>query len=342
MAMMLDNNLAAFDDYLRFGTDAEREKENSTREDYLYTARIFLAFAGDRPITAELAKEFIKDLEKKGNQATSINRHLWALKSYFRFLANEAAAELRLRSQVLPEGTTEVGALRLQVDQMREEQRIRDFADLKLHGLRTTQYQPKFLRDEEWQKLYEFTRAPILDAKTFAYDRFRARLEFALLMVYCGAGLRLSEGVNLRKEDIHTDEGYIRVIGKGDKEASVPVEPEVLQAINDYIKAVKLMDFSSQKDSPYVFPGKYLGTHLTPGAAGAIIKGLCRRAGFPDMHVHGLRHTAGYQLRKGGADERDIQDFMRHANIATTQIYTGLVTEDLQARLPRRFGNGKR
>lgn len=337
--MIVDNGLAAFDDYLRYGTNEEREKEDSTRADYVYTARIFLTYAGDRPITADLAKAFIKDLEQKGNKASSINRHLWALKSYFRFLAKEAAAELRLRSQELPAGTTEVGALRQQVDQMREEQRIRDFADLQMHGLRKTKYQPKFLRDEEWKQLYEFTKAP-LTARGPEYNRYRARLEFALLMAYCGAGLRCSEAISLRKEDIHASDGYIRIIGKGDKEDFVPVEPEVIEAIEEYVNYVQTAGWLSQRESIWVFPGKKKGTHLSVTAAEKIIKDLCRRAGFPEMHVHGLRHTAGYQLRKGGAEERDIQDFMRHESINTTKIYTGLVTEDLQKRLPRRFGNG--
>ena len=78
--------LKAFDDYLRFGTDEEeRPKAESSRGQYRLVVRRFLSFCNAQSPRPELAKEFIKSLEAKGVSARSINSYLWALKAYFRF-----------------------------------------------------------------------------------------------------------------------------------------------------------------------------------------------------------------------------------------------------------------
>ncbi len=79
------NEMTAFDDYLRYGTDEELSKGVKTRSAYLYTVGVFRQFLDGRQPTPELAKAFLKSLEEKGNRATSVNRHIWALKIYFRY-----------------------------------------------------------------------------------------------------------------------------------------------------------------------------------------------------------------------------------------------------------------
>ena len=281
--------MAAFDDYLRFGTDEERSKGLTSRRAYLWTAKLFDKFLDGRQLTPELAKEFIKSMEEKGNTASSINRHIWALKSYFRFKGSE----------------------------------------LKIRGLQTQQHLPRYLRDKEWDKLLRTAADPIYDPALPDAARRRAKKELALLYAYCGAGLRLTEALRLKNDDI-VEEGFFRVIRKGGQEDFVPVEDEVLRVFKDYLT-------SRGQNGQYIFSGKELDTPMAPRTAQGIIKALCRRAGLDDVHVHSLRHTAGYQLRKGGADERDIQDVLRHKNIQTTKIYTHLAHEDLKRRLPKRF-----
>lgn len=286
----ITKELTAFDDYLRFGTDEEeRPKAKSSRHAYRYTAKQLLQFCKGQPPTPELAKEWIKNLEES-NSPRSINRHIWALKAFFRFKGGER---------------------------------------LRLRGLTFEMRHPRVLRDEEWAALLATAQKPFHDKWLPEHARQRARLELALLFIYC-SGLRVSEGINLKKED--SGKGFLRVMGKGSKERFVPVESAVTDALKDYI--------ASRPDSgPYIFPGRVHGTHLALGTVEGIIKALCRRAGLPDVHAHSLRHTAGYQLRKLGASERDIQDVMGHANIATTHIYTEILHEDLARRLPKRFQN---
>lgn len=290
--------LTTFDDYLRYGTDEEASKGLATREAYCYTVGLFIAFLDGKEPTPQVGKEFIKGFEERGNKASSINRHIWALKSYFRF---------------------------------RKHSGIDGAEEFKIRGLKTSKYYPRFLRDKEWDTLLNTAMDTVYNPETSTYARLRGKLELALLYAYGGAGLRLSEALNLKDDDL-IEEGYLRVFRKGDKEDFVPVEDEVLRGIRDWTEV-------RGQNGTYVFPGKYEDTPMARRTAQGIIKNLCVRAGLPDVHVHTLRHTVGYQLRKGGADERDIQDVLGHENIQTTKIYSHLVIEDLRRRLPKRFAN---
>jgi len=287
------NGLVAFDDYLRFGTDDEAPKVETTRHAYLWTVQMFIEFLNGRELSPELAREFIRELEERGNSPSSINRHIWALKSYFRYRDKE----------------------------------------LKIRGLKTQKHYPRYLKDKEWEKLLKTATDSIYDPEISTYARNRAKLELALLYAYGGAGLRLSEAINLTISDV-VDEGFLRVIRKGGREDFVPVEDEVLRGIKDYFETKGV-------NGQYVFHGKDHAKPMAPRTAQTIVKGLCRRAGLDDVHVHSLRHTVGYQLRKLGASERDIQDVLGHQNIQTTQIYTHLLAADLRKKLPKRFSHAR-
>lgn len=283
-----DETLAKFDDYLRYGTDEERPKSKKTRSVYGYTARLFLEFLAGRAVTPELGKEFIRDLEARGNQPKSINLHIWALKSFFRFRRKK----------------------------------------LNIRGLSVQEKLPRVLSLSERDRLLAMASAPLYDPKSTEYKKERTKLELALLYVYIGGGVRLSEGVRIKVDDV-LDDGYLRVMGKGGKESFVPVEDEVIRIIKEYLETHKV--------NGYVFPGREKGTHMAPRTAQGIIKEVCRRAGLDDIRVHTLRHCLGTDLRRLGVDERDIQDILRHKNIQTTKIYTTLAKEDLRQRLPKRL-----
>jgi site-specific recombinase XerD len=99
-----------------------------------------------------------------------------------------------------------------------------------------------------------------------------------------------------------------------------------------------ISDWVTTHDSLWVFPGKG-GGHLEPRTMQAAIHQIMVDAGITNIHraVHSLRHTVGANLRKRGADIRDIQEVLRHADIGTTQIYIQMAREDLRKKLPRRF-----
>lgn len=287
------NEIDLFDDYLRYGTDDEAPKGERTRKAYCYTAERLLEYAGDRQLSPELAREFVKDMEANGNSPTSINRHVWALKSFFRYKG----------------------------------------LDLRMRGLKTHQYRPRFLRDKEWNTLLKATLDRVYDPDLPTYGRLQAKRELALLYAYGGAGLRLSEALGLQNEDV-LDEGFLRVIRKGGREDFVPIEDEILRGIRDYIE-------TKGPNGRFIFSGKEHDTPMAPRTAQSIIKNLCRRVGLNDVHVHSLRHTVGYQLRKLGTPIESIRDVLGHQNISTTQIYAHLVDEELRQSLPKRFANAR-
>jgi site-specific recombinase XerD len=297
---VVPNELSAFDDYLRYGTDEERSKGENTRNAYLYTVGLFKTYLEGREPTPELAKAFVRSLEERGNVATSVNRHIWALKSYFRYLAQKT-------------GDKDL--------------------ELKIRGLVTNEVMPRYLKDKEWELLLDTSTAPIYDPALPDAARRRAKKELALLYAYCGGGLRLNEATHLSIDDI-IEEGFLRVMGKGRHQDFVPVEDEVIRVFKDWLAA-------KGQNGRWIFSGKDPEKPMARRTAQGIIKSLCRRAGLNDVHVHSLRHTAGYQLRKAGAAERDIQDVLRHKNIATTKLYTHLANEDLKRRLPKRFSRAR-
>ena len=158
------------------------------------------------------------------------------------------------------------------------------------------------------------------------------KVRAALALTY-GAGFRLSEACNTMVEDVNEEEGFIRVLGKGGKEGFVPVEEEVIQMIKpwrDYIK----------HKSKYLFPGQDPRKPQRKNGFQALIRNHMKRCGIKGKSVHSLRHGAATSLYGRGLDIRQIQEFLRHENIATTAIYTHMTPGRLRKSIlkVRRFG----
>jgi len=189
---------------------------------------------------------------------------------------------------------------------------------------------PRWLNKEEWTQLLKHAEAPLWNPKAPQRARVKALFHRAVLMDYVGAGFRLSEGCALRRDGVDP-RGGLRVVRKGNVERITPVEDAVVIAIQDWVVT---------HDSPWVFPGRG-DNHINPRTMQAAVHQLMVDAGIKGIHraVHMLRHTAGTQLREQGADIRDIQDILGHADIGTTQIYTHTAHEELRRRMPKRFAN---
>lgn len=153
----------------------------------------------------------------------------------------------------------------------------------------------------------------------------------ALLETLYGAGLRASEALALRLQDIDLDVGFVRTIGKGDKERVVPLGRKAIEAVRAY----------NQRGRPYLgkpgslkAPELFLnnrGRRLSRQGLHAIIKHYVRMAGLPDdVSAHTLRHSFATHLLEGGADLRAVQEMLGHADLSTTQIYTHVTTAHLQ------------
>lgn len=192
---------------------------------------------------------------------------------------------------------------------------------------RTPQLIPETLSASAVQRLLES-----IDPEDVPYGaRDRAMLE----MLY-GSGLRVSELVNLRAEQVDWDEGFIRVNGKGSKTRLVPLGEVAAQALRCYMTRARCKLRREGVKAEVIFLSR-CGTRLTRERIRQIIGERARAAGLSE-HVfpHILRHSFATHLLENGADLRVIQDMLGHANLSTTQIYTHVEQKRLQ-QMHRQF-----
>ncbi len=153
----------------------------------------------------------------------------------------------------------------------------------------------------------------------------------ALLETLYGAGLRASEALSLRLQDIDLDVGFVRTVGKGDKERVVPLGRKAIEALRAYNERGRpLLGGAGTIKAPELFLNDR-GRRLSRQGLHLIIKGYARQAGLPDdVSAHTLRHSFATHLLEGGADLRAVQEMLGHADLSTTQIYTHVSTAHLQ------------
>lgn len=135
------------------------------------------------------------------------------------------------------------------------------------------------------------------------------------------SGLRVSELINLKISDLHLQNGFIQIFGKGNKERIVPVGEEAIVLINEYLETARLL-FVNNKSKDYVFLTR-LGSKMTRQMFFEIIKEKSKLAGITkDVSPHKLRHSFASHLLERGIDLRLIQELLGHESISTTEIYT--------------------
>jgi integrase/recombinase XerD len=175
---------------------------------------------------------------------------------------------------------------------------------------------PETLTVEETERLIE--AAPDLRART-------------LLELLYAAGLRISEALGLDEEDVSLDGGFVRVVGKGDRERLVPIGDVAVDWLRRWLgegrpPLLALHHVAPARGGP-VFLGDR-GRRLARQQAFAIVKTAARAAGLGDgVSPHTLRHSFATHLLEGGADLRIVQELLGHASISTTQLYTHLTGE---------------
>lgn len=155
------------------------------------------------------------------------------------------------------------------------------------------------------------------------------RRDRAILEVLYGCGLRVSEAVNLRISSLYLSEGFVRVIGKGDKERLVPIGEAAVDAINEYA-AVRPEPYSSEFED-ILFLNRF-GKSLSRVSMFNMVKNQAMAAGVAkEISPHTFRHSFATHLIENGADLRVVQEMLGHESILTTEIYTHIDTSTWQA-----------
>jgi integrase/recombinase XerD len=181
--------------------------------------------------------------------------------------------------------------------------------------------QPKLGR-----KLPEVLTIEEIDALLAAIDlsKNEGHRNRAMLETLYSCGLRVSELVGLRFSDLFFEEGFIRVIGKGNKERLVPVSPQVRKEIEIYQQHIR-NHLNIQKGSENIVFLNRRGAQLTRVMVFTIIKNLAESIGLKkNISPHTFRHSFATHLIEGGANLRAIQEMLGHESITTTEIYTHL------------------
>lgn len=160
----------------------------------------------------------------------------------------------------------------------------------------------------------------------------------AIIELLFSCGLRVSELVSLKFNDIFERDKFLRIIGKGDKERLVPISDSALHEIKLWLYDRNLMKIKPGEQD-YVFLNRR-GAHLTRTMILIMIKRTAEEAGITKtVSPHTLRHSFATELLKGGADLRAIQEMLGHENIKTTQIYTHIdittLREEILTHHPR-------
>ncbi len=157
-----------------------------------------------------------------------------------------------------------------------------------------------------------------------------AMRDVALLEFAYATGVRVSELVSLKLQDILFSDGVARVFGKGAKERIVPVGRRALGAVSSYAREIR-PSLDRGKARGFLFLNAR-GTPLSRVGAWGIIRAHARRAGLAKrVTPHTLRHTFATHLLEGGADLRAVQEMLGHADLSTTQLYTHVDREYLRS-----------
>ena len=160
----------------------------------------------------------------------------------------------------------------------------------------------------------------------------------AILEVLYGCGLRVSECSGLDVGDCAFREGYLRVVGKGDKERIAPIAGTALEALADYLNNGRPELLKPGKPTPAVFLN-IRGGRLTRKSIHKLVAKSGAAIGVEGLHPHTLRHSYATHMLAGGADLRVIQEILGHSDISTTQVYTHVnrthIQEEYRSAHPR-------
>ena len=262
-----------------------------------------------------LLTDYVSSLRgKRSYRDTTTARKVAALKSFFNFLVQEEAVK---------EDPTEF-----------------------LSAPRVGRNLPKFLSEEEVEKLLEHA------AKERSSEGKRDR---AMLEMLYATGLRVTELVSLNIEDVNLREGYVRCIGKGSRERITYIYPSAVQVLQEYIQEARPllllpagatkpkadndrngMEIQNERNGKPGATEKALfinhrGDRLTRQWVWTVLKVYAKKASL-DVPItpHTLRHSFATHMLQGGASLRHVQELLGHSSITTTQVYTHLTTEHVR------------
>lgn len=212
-----------------------------------------------------------------------------------------------------------INSLRMFYRFLLAEREVRSDPTTEIDIPRTWKSLPRFLTFQEVEKLLA---APDRGTPLGVRDQ-------AMLEVLYATGMRVSELLSIRTEDVNMDVGYLTCMGKGSKERIVPLGKKAIDRLQKYLREVR-PSLTKGKNTPQTFTNRN-GTRMTRQGFWKIFKGYGKTAGIKrSLSPHVLRHSFATHLLEHGADLRSVQMMLGHADISTTEIYTHVNRERLR------------
>lgn len=220
--------------------------------------------------------------------------------------------ELQERQITARTQARKIASLRNFFDFLLEEQLVTENPCAYLSSPKLPQNLPKTLSEAEISALL---KVPTLDKPMGYRDR-------AILEVLYGSGMRISELINLNVGDIDPL-GFVRCLGKGNKERIIPLGTHALKATMMYLEYARPRIVKNPRERALFV--NLRGQRLTRQGCWKLLKGWAKQAGIKkEISPHMLRHSFATHLLEHGADLRSVQEMLGHADLSTTQIYTHL------------------
>jgi integrase/recombinase XerC len=293
----MDDAIRAFITFL----DLERHASHETMRNYASDLRQFQTFMkaehlavsllDPATVQTESIRAYLHWLGRKREKSTSMARKLASLRSFYRYLQREGRV-----------GLNPAEAIRTP---------------------KQPKHLPRVLSKDDAAALMEFptgqTRSSLRDS--------------ALLETLYSTGARVSELVGINLDDLRAPEGLVHLRGKGRKERIVPIGAVALQAIQSYLDQRPLKDPRTLTTKPVSSPvfRNNRGGRLTTRSVARLVARYSNRLAGGSVSPHTLRHSFATHLLDEGADLRSIQEMLGHASLSTTQKYTHLAMDQLQA-----------
>ena len=178
---------------------------------------------------------------------------------------------------------------------------------------------PNFVADKDIHTLFEHVEFP---------DNWKGQTEKLLLQLFYQTGMRLSEAIQLKEGDVGFSTNSLKVLGKGNKERVIPVQPELKAALQDYLQK-KQEKFGDKAADNLLVSEK--GKPLQPRAVYTAVKAyLSLVTTIQKRSPHVLRHTFATHLMNNGADLNAVKELLGHSSLAATQVYTHNTIEKLK------------
>jgi tyrosine recombinase XerC len=292
--MQTDTFIEAFLQYL----SAVRGASTNTCKAYGEDLSQFSEWLGEQQIdnidaiSADMIRSYVAYLAARGLAKTSRARKTAAIRSFFAFAAR--------RGQIPVSPAVGLRSPKL---------------DRKL---------PKFLRTDEINALLDAPR-------TMSDDQNLADRDCAILEILYASGMRAGELVNMNVADLDLNSGIASVVGKGNKERIVLLGAPAVTAIEHYLGHGRIALAAQNTREPALFVNRF-GKRLSDRGVRMLFDKYCIAASSHlKITPHVMRHTFATHLLAGGADLRFVQELLGHSSIATTQIYTHVTTERMQA-----------